>query len=273
MTSVRGYEGGTPLLHGSDAERVEELVRMLPQIDLSTLESEAALLQRVDRKYVVPVSTFERLVVSLGDGWRSLDVAERRLFGYSSTYFDTPGMDTYRAHLQRRRRRFKVRVRRYVDSDACMLEVKRKGIRGATVKERTPHPPWSQGELGSVGRTFVENVLRGHAVIPAGPFRPVVTTSNLRATLVSVSTHARLTVDTELRCGWADLRVALRPGFVVLESKAEGLSSAVDRTLRTLGERPVSISKYCIGVSALGLDLPDNPWRRTMRRFFVTSPS
>jgi hypothetical protein len=38
--------------------------------------------------------------------------------------------------------------------------------------------------------------------------------------------------------------------------------------LRELGVRPVSVSKYCVGVAALHPELPSNPWRRTLRRYF-----
>jgi hypothetical protein len=54
----------------------------------------------------------------------------------------------------------------------------------------------------------------------------------------------------------------------VLESKVDGHASQVDRLLRSFGIRPVPISKYCVGVASLGLDVPSNPWRRTMRTFF-----
>jgi hypothetical protein len=273
MSAVRGHEAD-PLPPWSDSsERVDRGVRLIPTVDLPTLESRAALLTRVDRKYVVSVQTFERLVSSLEDDWRALEIAGGRLFGYASTYFDTADLHTYRAHLQRRRRRFKVRIRRYVDSDACMLEVKRKGLRGLTVKERTPHPVWGQTALGASGHAFVAEVVRGHALLPSTPLRPVVSTTNRRATLASVSTRARLTVDTDLTCGWGDLFTRLRPGYVLVESKAEGLGSSVDRMLRGLGQRPVSISKYCIGVTSLGLDIPSNPWRRTVRRYFETPAS
>lgn len=253
------------------SRRVEAVIGRLPAIDLSTLESAVSLLTRVDRKYVVPVSTFERLVSELDDGWRVLEIDGIRQFGYTSTYFDTPDLHTYRAHLQRRRRRFKVRVRRYDDSDVCMLEVKRKGLRGVTVKERTAHPPWGQAELGPAGRVFVADVVRGHAVLPSGPMHPVVTTSNRRTTLASPSGRSRLTVDTDLCCGWGETGTTLRPELVLLESKVEGRGPGpVDRILRGLGERPLDISKYCVGVASLGLDVPSNPWRRTLRRYFET---
>jgi hypothetical protein len=251
---------------------LERQIGALPPIDLATLEAGAALLTRVDRKYVVRLSTFERLVDSLDDHWRALQIDDRRLFGYSSTYFDTADLHTYRAHLQRRRRRFKVRVRQSTDSDSCMLEVKRKGLRGVTVKERRDHAIGSQTELGEDGRSFVEGSLGGHGdrrlAERIGAFGPVVVTGNRRTTLACLSGHSRLTIDTDLVCGWGSAHSALRPGMVVLESKVEGHASQVDRLLRSFGVRPVPISKYCLGVASLGVDLPSNPWRRTMRSYF-----
>lgn len=271
MTALLGPLTGEVSRWSPSADRVAAIVGAMPHIDLPALEAGAALLTRIDRKYVVPLATFERLVAALDDEWTALEIEGERLFGYSSVYFDTPDLLTYRAHLQRRRRRYKIRVRRYVDSDDCMLEVKCKGLRGVTVKQRRPHPVSEQTELGESGRTFVESCLRGHGEAPVDLLAPVVATSNRRSTLVSLSGNSRLTVDTDLTCGWGPATTALRPGHVVLESKVEGHASTIDRMLRSFGERPAVISKYCLGVASLGLDVPDNPWRRTMRTYFDTT--
>jgi hypothetical protein len=47
-----------------------------------------------------------------------------------ATHFDTPQLTAYRAHLQRRRRRFKARTRTYTDSGLNMFEVRLAGARG-----------------------------------------------------------------------------------------------------------------------------------------------
>ena len=270
MTAVARLEASPLAAFSPTAEDVSSMVGGLPSVDLPSLDAGAALLTRVDRKYVVPVATFERLVHTLGDEWSVLEIDGNRLFGYSSVYFDTPDLLTYRAHLQGRRRRYKVRVRRYVDSDDCMLEVKRKGPRGRTIKERRPHASWLQADLGEDGRQFVLDSLRMHGDLPVSTFGPVVATTNRRATLTSSTETARLTVDADLTCGWGGSTTALRAGHVVLESKVEGHASSVDRLLRALGERPAVISKYCIGVASLDLGVPSNPWRRTLRTFFDT---
>lgn len=274
MTSLRVVETGEVDAPSPTAQRVAEVVGTLPAVDLKTLDSRAALLTRIDRKYVVPLATFERLVDQLSDDWQALEIGGRRLFGYSSVYFDTPDFVTYRAHLQGRRRRYKVRVRRYVDSGDCMLEVKMKGQRGITVKERRPHPTWAQERLGEDDRAFVGTCVDGFGV-PGTPDRmsPVVATTNRRATLASLSAGTRLTVDTDLVTGWEGAHSVLRPGYVLLESKVSHLGSEVDRRLRQLGVRPLTVSKFCIGVVSLGTGLPSNPWRRTMRSYFDTPTS
>ena len=65
-----------------------------------------------------------------------LEIAGRRAFAYDTVYFDTGDLLTARAHVQRRRRRFKCRSRLYVDTEACAFELKTKGARGGTVKHR-----------------------------------------------------------------------------------------------------------------------------------------
>ena len=80
-----------------------------------------------------------------------LEIDGRRSFGYESVYFDTPQLSTYRAHLQRRRQRFKARTRTYTDSGLCMFEVKLTGARGETVKQRVPYPTEHRAELTERG--------------------------------------------------------------------------------------------------------------------------
>jgi hypothetical protein len=271
MSAMPAVESTALAAPTASAREAERIVAPLPGIDLRSLDERVALLTRVDRKYVVPLKTFEHLVKSLDEQWGALEIDRRRLFGYASVYFDTPDFMTYRAHLQGRRHRFKVRVRRYVDSDHCMLEVKMKGPRGVTVKERRPHPEWAQDRLGEEGRAFVEECVEslGGLGVPSS-MGPVVTTANRRATLANLAEGARMTVDVDLATGQDASHSVLRPGYVLLESKVAGHASDVDRRLRRLGFRPIVVSKYCIGVASIGAGVATNPWRRTMRSYFDT---
>jgi len=111
----------------------------LAPTSLAELNGAAGLLTRVDRKYLVPLERAQELVGGLISEAQVLDIDGRRRFSYASTYFDTPGLEAFMLTARKRRRRFKVRTRTYLDSGLCFLEVKTRGARGTTAQRR-PRP-------------------------------------------------------------------------------------------------------------------------------------
>jgi hypothetical protein len=247
-------------------------------IGLAELLVLAELQTRVDRKYFVPAETFRRLIGELAGELQVLEIDGLRSFGYESVYFDTPQLSTYRAHLQRRRQRFKARTRTYTDSGLTMFEVKLTGARGETVKERVPHPTEHRAELTEDALTHLGDVLRQayHQDLPTG-LRPTLVTTYQRTTFVSRTGDTRLTCDVGLVCRDGEHEVRDTGTHVLVESKSSVGGGAADRLLRDLGVRPATVSKYCVGVAALHPELPSNPWHQTLRRYFgpsaITAPS
>src|SRR4051812_22362609 len=93
-------------------------------VSLETLDERAALLRRVDSKYVIsPDELLELLAGSAGDH-DALEIDGRRRFSYRTVYFDTPDLRTFHDHVAGRRPRFKLRTRCYLDSQNCQFEVK-----------------------------------------------------------------------------------------------------------------------------------------------------
>ena len=238
-------------------------------ISLDEMNALAELQTRVDRKYFVPADVFRRLIAELGDGMKVLHVDGRRSFNYESVYFDTPQFTTYKAHVQRRRQRFKARTRTYLDSDLCMFEVKLVGARGETVKERIKHPADARNVLTPDALRHLHTALRqayGHGLPPG--MAPVLTTTYRRTTFVSRTGEVRLTCDVGLLCRNGRNQVRDTGTHVLVESKTAGGDGGPDDLLRTLGIREASISKYCVGIAALHPELPSNNWHRTLRRYF-----
>jgi hypothetical protein len=254
------------------AERAVAVAGALVEpIGLAELNALAALQTRVDCKYFVPADVFCRLVDGMAEDLRVLEIDGQRSFGYESVYFDTADLFTYRAHVQRRRRRFKARTRTYTDTGLCMFEVKLSGTRGETVKQRVPHPGDRRAELTESALAHLAATLESarHQVLPTG-LAPSVSTTYRRTTFVTRAGDARLTCDVNLVCHDPAHEVRDLGTHVLVESKSSGHGgSAADRLLRDLGVRPVSVSKYCVGVAALHPDLPSNPWHQTLRRYFT----
>ncbi len=272
----------------SAAETVGASVANLSSIGLPELVERASLQTRTDRKYFVPAPAFRSFVELMSEELVALEIDGLRVFDYESIYFDCPRLSTYRAHLQRRRRRFKIRTRTYLDSGECMFEVKLEGRRAATVKHRVPYQLDLRGGLTDDAAEYVREILRtAYDFDPPIELRPVMATHYRRATLACTREPARLTCDVGLVCripddglgpgptaaapGAADcLRV--RGDHVLVESKSAN-GSVADRMLAELGVRPVSVSKYCIGIAGLHPEVPSNPWHSTLRRYFDWQPA
>ncbi|TIC82559.1 polyphosphate polymerase domain-containing protein [Nocardioides sp. GY 10127] len=262
----------TALPHGAAATPVHEghgWTSHLAPVGLDELVESAELLTRVDRKYVVPRARAEALLAAVPADTRVLEIDGSRDFGYRSDYLDTPGLDAFWLAGQGRRRRFKVRERTYLDTGATFLEVKTPAARGTNLKERVLRS--HRGPLDVAERQFLDERLRAARVpahVRAGDLAPSLTSSYRRTTLLlSGGGGSRATLDADL--AWAlpgdGSRLGV-PGVVVVETKTGSTPSAVDRLLWRAGHRPVRLSKYGTGLTALRADLPRLRWHRVLEK-------
>jgi hypothetical protein len=234
----------------------------LPSVTLAELDAQAALLTRRDRKYVVPVTIAARLLDALAPTARVLEIDGRRRFRYESIYFDTPDRTSYLTAARKRPRRFKVRTRAYLDTGRCVLEVKTRDPRGRTVKTQHAHTLDERRSLAPADRELVAAVPE---IGPAGEaLEPALTTRYTRVTLLLGADGARATVDTDVTAVAPDGRHALLDGMVIVETKAAGAPTSVDRLLWSWGHRPGRISKFGTGLAALFPELPSNRWNRAL---------
>lgn len=240
----------------------------LDSIGLAELEAEAALLTRKDRKYLVPLGVAEQIVAH--DGMRVLEIDGRRNFRYESVYFDTPERVSYLAAAYRRRRRFKVRTRSYLDSGKCSLEVKTREHRGLTEKSRLKYDIDGRDQLNAEALTFI-NGFESVAPVSHEP-QPVLTTRYSRTTLLETASMSRITIDTDLQCVAADGSSVSLPDMAIVETKTTGRPCVIDRLLWAAHERPTKISKYCTGLAAVTPGLPANKWNRVLRTHFGWTP-
>lgn len=236
----------------------------LAGVSRAEAESRALLQSRFDRKYLVPAGVLDSLLRRIAPLYAVVEEGRTRWAPYASDYFDTPDLSLYRSHLQGRRRRYKVRTRTYADGTA-VLEVKVKGARGLTVKERLPYDV--PGVLTPDALGFVNHVLRSAYGVYAPPaLVRAARTTYFRATLVQRFGSGRFTCDRNLWfCG-----VPSRPDLVLVESKSAGPRAPVDDELRRLGIRPVSVSKYCVAVAAHYRGIRSNPWHPVLRELFAS---
>jgi len=242
----------------------------LAPISLAELTAAADLQTRIDRKYVLTRAEADAVLAGLAPDTRVLEIDGTRAMAYESVYFDTRDLLSYRMAAHARRRRFKLRTRSYVDSATSFLEMKTRGARSTTVKDRIEYDPAHRNVLTEEGREYAEAALDDLGI--PEPERldlvPTLVTRYRRRTLYLPASGSRVTVDTDLSWESDDGTMIVRPDLAIIETKSGSRISGVDRLLWSHGHRPDRISKFGTGLAALRPDLPANKWARVLRRHF-----
>jgi len=244
-----------------------EALDHLTPVGLDSLNATSELLVRTDRKYVVPLRDLTALVAGV-PGLRVLEIDGRRAAHYESTYLDTTDLASWAASAHPRRRRWKVRTRLYADTGECWLEVKTRGGRGSTVKERMPYDVGLRHHVADDAVAWVSDRLAAAGAPGVDPRGLVATldTTYRRSTLLLPDGAGRATIDSGLV--WSSVlgRAEVGPLLVVETKSPPGASGPIDRRLWALGHRPARISKYGTGLALLTPDLPRNRWHRVISR-------
>lgn len=244
-------------------------------ISLDSLNAKAAMLERLDNKYVVDASVLELASDGFARHFDILEIDGVRSFNYETWYFDDARRQSYCDHHQGRRRRVKVRVRRYVEADLCFVEVKLKDKRGLTVKKRMPYEMEKYGTLDARALNHVETCYRdlyGEAF--GRELEAALEVCYARTTLVAKTGGERLTIDNGLRFRTLEDAYAVSNRFFIIETKSANGNGIADKVLRELNQHPTKhCSKYCVGTAATGGAPKFNKFRPALKRMgALTSP-
>lgn len=235
----------------------QKLVAELNAISLAELDRRAALLKRVDNKYVLGEDALRRLLERVRSDHVVLEIDGRRAFGYESQYFDTPGLRCFLDHVEDRRPRFKARTRYYRATGHCVFEVKLKNAADETDKRQVDHPVGDRDRMTDEAERCLQEALADAGIELDEHLEPALRTQFERATVAARDGSDRVTIDVDVRLSRRGAgEKLLRPELAVMEAKSESGDSAADRALADLGVEPVSLSKYRVGIALLTDALP-----------------
>jgi hypothetical protein len=247
------------------------LVQAFDPVGLAALNAKAAMLERLDRKYVVRAAVLRAALPQLARRFDVLEIDGRRAFLYETCYFDDPQRRCYFDHQRGRRRRLKVRVRRYADAALCFVEVKLKDRRGSTVKKRLPYDPASYGRLDERALAHVERAYRElYGIDFRRPLAPTLCMTYRRITLVAKQGGERVTVDFDLRFDGEGAACSVDREICIVETKSANGNGVADGVLRQWHQHPTrNCSKYCVGMSITGAVQQYNRFLPALRRLGV----
>lgn len=211
-------------------------------ITLAEMDS-VKLMNRTDTKFLFRREQLSYVLEKIKSTYRILDVNTVRASKYETLYFDTEDLKLFQAHQCGRLNRYKVRHRKYVESNLAFFEVKFKSNKGKTIKERVKARSFHNAITGKY-----EDFLKEVSPLKAEELKPVLWVNYTRITLVNRFSKERLTLDIDLEYK-SDSKVKKLDRLVIAEVKQEKASpSPFIRVVRSLGIREGGISKYCFGI-------------------------
>jgi len=215
-----------------------------------------SLLKRVDTKFLTSGSELSKLLPLLYSDYQILEIDGNRLMNYSTLYFDTKDFRCYMEHHNGKAKRHKIRIRRYVESDICFLEVKEKQNSEMTNKVRCSIEDF-ESDLSPKSKKFIEKATKKEWEL-----EPALHNYFKRFTLVNTQRSERVTIDTGIEYKTNSTAKQFK-NVVVIEVKQEkqNTRTPIYSTLKSNRIRTVSFSKYCMGIANIFEGVKSNKFK------------
>jgi len=203
-----------------------------------------SLMKRVDTKFILSESQLLKVFSKIQKDYKVLEIDNERLMQYSTLYFDTQNKKCFKEHHNGKLNRYKIRMRKYLVSDICFLEVKKKNNLGVTNKTRRQIKDF-ETILSSDSKEFIYNSQINDLLL-----EPALYNNFNRITLVNKNYPERVTIDTNLSFKSAN-KEKIFDNLVVIEIKQEGkrLNTVMNKALKLMSILPTNFSKYCLGIT------------------------
>jgi len=220
--------------------KIETILQGFKAISLAEMDR-VKLMNRMDTKFAFSVEKFTDFLGSLNHFYEVLEIADTRTPHYESLYFDDEQFSFFKDHHNGKTNRFKVRIRKYVESEMIFLEVKHK-FKGRTNKKRIPTIGFEEN-FTSEQMQFLSQQLQSESQLV-----PTMWNSFQRITLINKTLNERLTFDFNINFHHKNTERNFS-NLVIAELKQADLdrNSPFYLLMKNLQIRPYRLSKYCLG--------------------------
>jgi hypothetical protein len=226
-------------------EDLEQILKLSTPITLGEMD-EVKLLDRTDTKFVFSIDYLPSVLSRLSKDYQPLNINGQCISKYKTIYYDTDDFQMYLSHQNRKSNRFKIRARRYVDSNLHFFEIKFKTNKGRTIKERMKIKKIKE-LLGKKASRFLTE--RTH--FDPASLKAKIWVNYSRITLVNMNTKERVTIDSDLTFEKDGLTKPFTHIAIVEVKQEKSSASFFGKIMREMRIEQGSMSKYCIGITQL----------------------
>lgn len=242
-------------------QRILEALSNYEPITLKNLDS-VRLMNRQDTKMVIKTEQLPDVLRMLDKDYFVLEIDGRRISSYESLYYDYATLGLYMRHHNGRSNRYKIRFRKYIESNISFLEVKFKSNKKRTIKKRIQTDD-IEYNLKPKSIEFLKEM----TPLDVEKLEPSVLIFYRRITLANKDLTERVTIDVNLSFQNYYLReVVEHPDMAIIEVKQERFNrkSPAVQALHQSKVYPIRLSKYCLGVMTCLDSIKRNQFKKKM---------
>lgn len=225
------------------------------------------LMKRYDKKFIFHKNKLKSVFDYLVDEYRVLEIDKNRAFKYENLYYDTYDHFFYSQHHNRKLNRYKLRCRKYIETNQCFFEVKFKNNKKKTIKTRLLLGDNDiKYELSEESKEFArKSVLINNCNI-IDHVIPSLWVSFNRITFGNLINKERLTFDVNLTYSDKQMNSLIINNLVIAELKSENVSmnSPFFQYLKSIKIFPSRFSKYCMGIAITEKEIKHNRFKRKL---------
>ncbi|MBL7911125.1 MAG: polyphosphate polymerase domain-containing protein [Bacteroidia bacterium] len=216
-------------------------------------------MNRTDTKFTFSSADLPLFLAQLSGHYKVLSINNNLKLSYRTQYYDTPEFAMYMRHHNDALNRYKVRHRTYQESNTGFLEVKLKNNKGRTIKERI-----AQDVLQSKWTETENNFIADRTTYAPQTLITSVLVKYTRITLINTRVNEKVTIDVDI--AFSNDNNGHELGNVVIAEVKQAVKAKTPALaiLKDLGIKPVSLSKYCLGVNYLYPDLKKNNFKQKL---------
>lgn len=243
-------------------QSLQTLLQQFEPINLAGLDR-VSLLNRQDTKFILTLERLKQVLHSIKLDYKILEIEDVRINTYETLYYDSISLKAYQIHHNHWSNRYKVRFRKYTDSDLSFFEVKFKSNKNRTVKTRIVKPEIKL-QLDAEDQQLLADIS------PLNPDKlvPRLWVYFKRITLVNKDFSERMTIDLDLQ--FSD-PISGESGpildLIIIEVKQPKFTrnSPIIKALKRNKTYPFKVSKYCLGIISLfGKEVKTNHFKQKL---------
>ena len=235
---------------------IKNSIKHFNKVSLSDLD-QVKLMSRTDHKFCLHKAQLPVVLEAIKNHYSILAIEGETIFNYDNTYFDTTDDQMFLNHQNGKLNRFKIRLRKYVQTNDHFLEVKFKSNKGRTIKKRVERQDF-ESKFTHDELSFIS----GSTSYSGLQLEPKIRSYFNRFTLVDNEFTERVTIDMFPGFKNHEKEIVLS-NLVIIEIKQSKVAepALIFNVLKEYKIRKQGFSKYCIGRSLLEEKIKKNNFK------------